>query len=422
MNDLAVVNNNAGLELTVLDARSSTTLADCGPNTWPMQDVTISNPRVPFYLPSMDVGWALLGGQEEVCKVQLTQLADGCILGITLSHTLTDGMHWSALMRHIAARYREVTTGRAAKQEELVSTVDRRQGLSLEQMRSKLLTTGANEWSPTPFVVAPSWYDYIKAAGLLFSNASARIQHTIIFISKERIAALKAAVVAHSPAEQANKLVSTGDVVQALGALAVHAAEGRQSLVPVRPHCMVALIQVPGAEPSYFGNAVHPMTVGVEEHEGEKRQLPGTTDLIGNLCCLASLIRAAVLEIRSDPTKALQALYESQQVCNTPVAQALAFLAGQRLPFVTCTTNFIGNLPIDQNLDFGLAGGAKPIGYRSLTYPLARGMAVIRPSMVPYGEGLFLSLSLTAAQVKALKEHSLLKTLVPDAQFLGENR
>lgn len=39
-------------------------------------------------------------------KVRLTRLADGDILGITLSHCLTDGMRWPGFLTHFAARYR----------------------------------------------------------------------------------------------------------------------------------------------------------------------------------------------------------------------------------------------------------------------------------------------------------------------------
>ncbi len=138
MGDLKVINNNAGAEFTVIDARPMT-LLDCGPDTWPMKDVTISNPCVPFYLPLMYVGRSLFLGKEPLCKVQVTLVQDGCILGIALSHLLTDGMHWPKLMRHIAARYRQVTTGQEAAPEELISQlITRQEGLSLEQLQKKL--------------------------------------------------------------------------------------------------------------------------------------------------------------------------------------------------------------------------------------------------------------------------------------------
>jgi hypothetical protein len=437
LGDVSVLNNNAGAELTVIDARPAL-VSDYGPDSWPMLDVTISNPRVPFYIPSMDVGRPLLLGQEPLCKIQLTQLTDGCILGITLSHTITDGMHWPALMTHIAARYRQVTTGQHARLEELITSPSqsRPEGLSLAQFQQKL--PGGMEWKPEPFVVKPSFMDYIRAFGLLWGNASTRIQLTILHLPRKTLSNLKNAVIEGISEDEStrNGFISTGDVVQALGALAVHAAEGHPSLLPLHPQCMIALVQVPGAEPDYFGNAVHPMTVSLKEGEPQ----PEKDDMMGMLRSLASHIRSATTEVRSNPAKALQALYESHQVCDVPVGQALAYLAGQRLPYVTCTTNFIGNLPADQNLDFfGKAHCTrdntnpikrdcttettiKPLGYRSLTYPLARGMAVIRPSMPPYDEGLFLALNLTAGQLAALKAHRLLPALVPEATFLGNTK
>ena len=409
LGDLAVVNNNAGAPFTVIDARPAT-LADCGPDSWPMRDVTINNPRVPFYIPNMEFGRAMLTGKEPLCKLQLTQLEDGCILGLTLSHTLTDGMHWPKLMKHITARYRQVATGNLAPAEELVTCPSRPDCLSLEQMKQKL--PGGEAWTPEPFNVAPAFGDYFRAGSLLWGNAIQHMQLEILHIPKDRIMALKSAVIEGC---EGGQLVSTGDVVQAMAALAMHVAEGRP-LLPIRPSCVVTLIQVPGAEPNYFGNAVHPMIVGLQPGEPQ----PDPSDMLGVLRCLATHIRSATHDVRLNPASTLQALYESQQVCEAPVGKALVFLAGQRLPYVTCTTNFIGNAPTDQGLDFG--HGIKPMGYRSLTYPLARGMAVVRPSMEPYSEGLFLSLSLTSAQLQTLKAHPLLPTLVPDAQFLEPTR
>lgn len=40
-------------------------------------------------------------------QVRLTRLADGDILAVTLSHTITDGMRWPALLAHLASRYRQ---------------------------------------------------------------------------------------------------------------------------------------------------------------------------------------------------------------------------------------------------------------------------------------------------------------------------
>lgn len=48
----------------------------------------------------------VMWGREPLMKVRLTRLADGDILGITLSHCLTDGMRWPGFLKHFAARYR----------------------------------------------------------------------------------------------------------------------------------------------------------------------------------------------------------------------------------------------------------------------------------------------------------------------------
>lgn len=138
LGDLRISCNNQGAVFTVLEARNLS-YRDAAPDTWPMRNVTISKPRVPFYLPSIDVSpRALFAGKESLFKCQLTLLSDGCILGISLSHVLTDGMHWPMLMRHIAARYRQIATGHEASTDELVPLVDRKAGLSLKTLQGNL--------------------------------------------------------------------------------------------------------------------------------------------------------------------------------------------------------------------------------------------------------------------------------------------
>ena len=137
MGDIAVSLTNAGAELSLVEA-AELTLADFGPDTWPMRGVTISAPPPPPYLPAMDTGKALLAGQEPLCQVRLTRLKDGSILGITLSHIITDGMHWPALLSHIAARYRQAAGGAAARAEELLSSDAGKDVLSVAGLRKLL--------------------------------------------------------------------------------------------------------------------------------------------------------------------------------------------------------------------------------------------------------------------------------------------
>jgi len=193
MGDLKVDDNNAGAELVVIDA-TPLSLADCGPDTWPMKNVTISNPQIPFYLPSMDVGKALLSGAEPLCKVQLTLLVDGCVLGITLSHTITDAIRWPNLVRHLAARYRSFSSGHEPDPQELIDQkMTRSEGLSLQQLKSKL--DGHDNWIPEPFLIKrPSLMDYYKTAKLFYSNSTKRVQHNILYLPHYTIVDLKAAV------------------------------------------------------------------------------------------------------------------------------------------------------------------------------------------------------------------------------------
>lgn len=52
--------------------------------------------------------------------------------------------------------------------------------------------------------------------------------------------------------------------------------------------------------------------------------------------------------------------------------------------------------------------------------PRARDMALIRPAVRPFEDGLFLQLSLAPAQAAALRRLPLLRALLPAARFVGE--
>lgn len=134
--------------------------------------------------------------------------------------------------------------------------------------------------------------DYIRTAGLLWSNGTARMQLEIVFIPKERISQLKTAA-----SEGCDQPITTGDIVQALAAMLIHIAEGKP-ILPIHPKCMIALIQIPGIQEGHFGNAVHPMAVGVPENTKLTNK---DGDFLGALRLLASQIRSCTTEIRSDP-------------------------------------------------------------------------------------------------------------------------
>ena len=196
----------------------------------------------------------------------------------------------------------------------------------------------------------------------------------------------------------------------------VHGSQDKP-LFPRRPKTMVVLVQIPGMTEStirYFGNSVHPMTVGFTDEE--LKTVPVTQ--IEILSKIAAKIRQTTLALKSDPTTALQSLYETQQVVQTPIWKSLAFLAGNRFPDVTCTTNYIGTLKEDSDLDFGFDVGCKSSTVQWLVTPLARDMAVIRPSAAPCPEGLFFHMTLSNKDSQKLRELPLFSELLPEASFL----
>ena len=55
------------------------------------------------------------------------------------------------------------------------------------------------------------------------------------------------------------------------------------------------------------------------------------------------------------------ALAQLEQLVQTPVHRMLGWLAGHRLPYATCTTNYIGHLPADKvSWLAGVTAGALP--------------------------------------------------------------
>ena len=420
MSDIAIQNSNIGIEFRVLHVPEKS-LEDCGPDTWVMHDITISKPNVPFYIPFLDSGMKLLKGEEPLCKVQLTHLKDGDILGVSMSHMMTDGVHWPYFMTHLAARYRELLTGVQIPDgsPELLSWNGDKQTVSFEKIHQRLLDSGdiSKDWKPKPFPIRARFFDHFRALGLLFRNEKQKVDFNIVSVPRTAFQRLKIDVQRIVSRNNPDTIVSTGDIVQGLASMMVHGSQGKP-LFPCKPKTMVVLVQIPGTMEStntrYFGNSVHPMAVRFTADE--LKTVPTTQ--IEILAKIAAKIRQTTMTLKSDPTTALQSLYETKQVVQTSIWKSLAFLAGNRFPYVTCTTNYIGALKEDSMLDFGLGEEFKSSTVQWLVTPLARDMAVIRPSASPYPEGLFFHMTLSKKDSKHLRELDLFSKLIPEASFL----
>ena len=406
--ELRIKNTNDGIGFRILEAYD-VCMEDCGPQTWTMKGVTISQPIVPFYIPKMNTGIRFLKGREPVCRIQVSRLADGDVLGISMSHMITDGIHWPLLMRHVAARYREALYGRSCDPSELLEWDGRKGTLTLESLRQRLGDAVAADWQPSEFPVKAKIGEYWKSFMLLIQNEINRVDYNIVYVSRSEVSQLKTTIQDILGVD--HPAISSGDVVQGLGAMMMHAAQGKPML-PEFPKCMLVLIQIPGIDERYFGNAVHPMPVCFEP--GQDLDVPP----LKILTKLVSAIRHETIALRSDSTRALQSLYETEQVCNTRIATSLAFLAGNRLPYVTCTTNYIGSLKADRELDFGLPDEEKPKTVQWWVTPLAQDMCVIRPACSPYPEGLFFYMSLTRKESERLRSLPFLSEILQKPIFV----
>ena len=140
-----------------------------------------------------------------------------------------------------------------------------------------------------PRLRASAW----RALRLLVANARQRMEVVVLCLPPQRVAALKAAA---AGADAGATPITTGDAVQAMGALLAHAAAG-EPLVPSPPRALVVLVQAP-TPPSYFGNAVHLLPVS---HSRPGAPLPAADDYPGALAAVAALIRQATAKWRGSP-------------------------------------------------------------------------------------------------------------------------
>lgn len=143
---------------------------------------------------------------------------------------------------------------------------------------------------------------------------------------------------------------------------------------------------------------------------------------------------------------ALQALHRTEALAAAPAPRMLAFAAGSLLPRLTVSTNFyplqkvgVGfgelllslcipsacsllpvfrafpNMTPMQPLDLGL--GILPLYDREQTFPLAKGMVVIRAAQ---DGGLLVQLTLPPKAARRLRGHAALAQLLPGARWAGE--
>ena len=198
ISSLAITNSNAGIEFRVVKQPSSTIHDIMDPSAWTMKSINITSPRFPAYLPDFDSGMKLLKGKEPLCKVQLTHLADGDVLAVSMSHTLTDGMHWPHFMTHLAARYKELATNGAwvAPVGKLMAFDGNKGEVKYAALRQRYLADGliSETWEPSPIDVRSTLMDHLRAWKLLFKNGLQKVDFNIVGVPNSRLKALKAEV------------------------------------------------------------------------------------------------------------------------------------------------------------------------------------------------------------------------------------
>ena len=426
ISSLTIDNSNAGIEFAVVQRASSTIGDMMDPSAWTMKSIRINTPRFPAYLPEFDSGVKFLKGKEPMCKVQLTHFADGDVLAVSMSHVLTDGMHWPQFMTHLAARYKELATHGAwvAPAEKLMAFDGNKGQVNYGALREMYLADGLVDetWKPSPIEVKSTLMDHVRACMLLLRNGLQKVDFNIIGVPNGRLKGLKAEVMEcvhrgiKEGAIKESAYVSKGDVVQALAMMMVKGAE-KQPVLPVAPKSNIVLAQVPrvptAGPDKYFGNSVDLIKVNFVKDEmevNEEEMAP-----VDILTRLAVRIRERTLEYRQSPEEALQGVYDTEEISKHRITKSLAFLAGRRFPLVNCTTNYIGTLKEDSELSFGTKGSLLNWACQWLVAPLARDMVVVRPH--EREDALLFMMALTPKDSKRLRASAWIRELVPDATF-----
>ncbi|EFN51956.1 hypothetical protein CHLNCDRAFT_139630 [Chlorella variabilis] len=195
LGSLHIEHSGAGALLTVATSEDAR-VAGMGPLTWPQPRITLAAPAIPFYIPPMD-GRRVMAGKEPLMKVQLSQLADGDVLGITLSHLVCDGVRWPLLAAHLAARYRERVGGPPADPAHLLRPVDRCL-MSSGAMAAQLGCEGG-EWREHRLEVRPSLGGYWRLAKLLVADGLQPMQLLVLHIPAQQATGAGAPPAARAP-------------------------------------------------------------------------------------------------------------------------------------------------------------------------------------------------------------------------------
>ncbi len=195
--------------------------------------------------------------------------------------------------------------------------------------------------------------------------------------------------------------MTTGDAVQAAAGLLLHAVLGRP-LLPVAPHAMAVMVQLPTPK-DYFGNAgervqclpiIHlhcrsgllvappchahgvkrwsPASCCMEHGQQYQGQIllpnaptvhmlrvklpagtpqPDPADASGALQALAAAIRRATAAFRGSLEEQLKAMADTEALVDAPAHHTLSWLAANRMPLLTCTTNYVPAASVSTTVD-----------------------------------------------------------------------
>lgn len=186
-------------------------------------------------------------------------------------------------------------------------------------------------YQPPQLQVRGSLGGYLRLAALIGRNATQSMQLVVLHLPQEQIAALKKLAAGGwfwgwagagrgrdsaccSPMATnvltrhqclwvatphldagGNPAVTTGDAVQAVAALIMHAASGRP-LLPVAPKSVAVVVQLP-SPPGYFGNGTRMLPVRLPAGTEQ----PAAGDWEGALRQLAGAMRQAIATFRTQP-------------------------------------------------------------------------------------------------------------------------
>lgn len=406
-----------------------------------ISDAEPDNSIVPDLIPQMQPH-LLLAGEEALFKLQLTHVQDGSVLGLAISHGLTDYEGIGYAMADLAHLYQ----GHQAK-----ARTDSRLGLALAALRF----TGTLPQGPAPdqdiIAKLPSWvvpknYQECVSTGrydLLSCTAADRAvgeyhSASVLHVPRSCIERLRAQVLASKAAKEGGiSVISANDIMASLLWLIREVGNGNDlqhglqksllNAVDFRKNCPDPDV----ISENYFGHAVGgsfcmppemqttspesavaPATNGVTHNQKGQLQNPSDDHLMALIAAAACEVRKGLQSLRNDPNSLSMQAASFLQYLDQSVMAALDSPEFMPTRDAALWVSSWKNMAIE-NVDFG-SGKAKV----HLGCVMPASQRAVNVCAGPNGDGLMCIIRLSRDGLARVQQSKLLDRIAPEAVLL----